>query len=134
MIKWINKLLGKVNYKLVDKGVDPQKADWSTQALFKPIIITESAKKCKYINLNSFFETNVTVDTEVEDVASGDWFYTVTTVSAGGGITSYPVHCKDLDISYGYCVVPLVRPRTDFSNFKGSFEDYFKKRAEGEYV
>ena len=114
MIKLISKLLDKLGYTVEKKRLDPKTIDWSSQALFKPARkLGKDLLECRYFDLNSVHNITVMVDTEVEDVSTGSWYYTIIAQGLGGGTTSYQLHCRDYDISYGFKVVPIEKPKCD---------------------
>jgi hypothetical protein len=111
MIKLVIRLLDKLGYSVEKKKLDPRTIDWNTQALFKPARVSKDALDCKYFDLDSVHNITVMVDTEVENVASGSWYYTIVAAGLGGGTTSYRLHCRDYDISYGFQLVSLEKPK-----------------------
>jgi hypothetical protein len=108
MTKLVNKVLGMLGYVVTKKRLSPSDVDWGKYALFKPAEAPAGLDGCRYFDPNSIHNITVVVDTELEDVCSGSWYYTVTAAGLGGGLTTHQVHNRDLDIGEGYTLVTLV--------------------------
>ena len=106
-----------------ESAIDPLKVDWSMYALFKPVTVEDLNHYKSICRLGGISSVTVTVDLETEDPHSGYWYYTVIYTGITGSVTSISISCKDLDISKGFEIVPLVVPQLEFV---GSIEHNLK--------